>query len=83
MLPVLTLSDLTTQCGTRYYGPRAHSPTTKLQHSSLLGSVLFLPSRLSSFLHHTEKLVAEVLEFRSCGRFSEHVCDQLLRRYVD
>ena len=34
MLPVLTLSDLTTQCGTRYYGPRAHSPATCVDYSS-------------------------------------------------
>ena len=29
MLSVSTLSELTTQCATRYYGPRTHSPATK------------------------------------------------------
>ena len=29
MLSVSTLSELTTQCATRYYGPRTHSPATE------------------------------------------------------
>ena len=29
MLSVSTLSVLTTQCATRYYGPRTHSPATE------------------------------------------------------
>ena len=34
MLSVSTLSELTTQCATRYYGPRTHSPATLREDAS-------------------------------------------------
>ena len=36
MLSVSTLSELTTQCATRYYGPRTHSPATRIEVQLLL-----------------------------------------------
>ena len=90
MLSVSTLSELTTQCATRYHGPRTHKPIlappikiVSYKHVKILVYMLYKPT-VGSRLHRlitTENIDCSIILIIPASNFIESAKEYLLSKH--